>query len=99
MGFARFPGGGELGIMGGLDRTMIAFQFAVALWVIRRGLDVRHAAEPDEFLKILGDKLRLFRFSQPEVARDPTIVLVDLAVATTSIVKFAVLLVHRHLLS
>ena len=36
---------------------------------------------------IIEDHL-LFGFGQPEVARDPVIVLVDFAVATTPIIKF-----------
>jgi len=41
-----------------LNRTMISFQFAVALGVIRRGLYMRHPVDPDKFLEILRDKLR-----------------------------------------
>ena len=50
-----------------LDRTMIAFQLAVALGVIRRGLDVRHATEPDEFLEVLRDKLRTVIRNNPRL--------------------------------
>jgi hypothetical protein len=40
-----------------LEDAMPAFDLAVALWVVRRGLDVGHAAEPNELLEITGDEL------------------------------------------
>ena len=41
-----------------LDRAMIAFQLAVALRVIGRSPHVRHAANADKLLEVLGDELR-----------------------------------------
>src|SRR4029453_2284473 len=48
-----------------LDGAVEAFDLAVALGVVRRRLDVRHATDPDELLEVLGDELR------PVVRDDP----------------------------
>ena len=40
-----------------LESFVKAFNFAVGLGVIRRGLHVRHARDADELLEILGDEL------------------------------------------
>ena len=41
-----------------LDGAMPAFDLAIALGVVGRSPHVRHAADPDEFLEVLGDELR-----------------------------------------
>ena len=40
-----------------LEGTMEAFDLAIALGIVRRGLDVGHAADADELLEVLGDEL------------------------------------------
>src|SRR5262245_47381812 len=41
-----------------LDGAVEAFDLAVALWIVRRRLDVGHSADADELLEVLGDPLR-----------------------------------------
>ena len=50
---------------GALDRSVIAFQFSIALRVVRRGLDMRHPADTDELLKIFRYKLRAIVRNHP----------------------------------
>ena len=50
---------------GALDRSVIAFQFSVALRVVRRGLDMRHPTDTDERLKIFRYKLRAIVRNHP----------------------------------
>ncbi len=50
---------------GTLDRSVIAFQFSVALRVVRRGLDMRHPADTDELLEIFRYKLRTIVRNHP----------------------------------
>jgi len=40
------------------NRSVIALQLAVALWIIRRGFYMCHTADFDKLLKIFCDKLR-----------------------------------------
>ena len=40
------------------DGLVPAFELAVTLGIARRGADVAHATQPDEFLEVLGHKLR-----------------------------------------
>src|SRR5262245_26650719 len=61
------PGDDSLGIFQGqrrlgantvaLDGAMEAFDLAVALGIVRRGLHMRHATDPDELLEVAGDEL------------------------------------------
>jgi len=41
----------------GLDGFVPAFDFAVGLGIVRRGFDVGHAGDADEFFEVLGDEL------------------------------------------
>ncbi len=41
-----------------LEGAVEAFDFAIALGIVRRGFDVSHAADADELLEVLGDELR-----------------------------------------
>jgi hypothetical protein len=50
---------------GALDRSVIAFQFSVALRVVRRGLDMRHPADTDELLEIFRYELRAIVGNNP----------------------------------
>ena len=41
-----------------LDRAMVAFDFAVALRIIRTGANVFHSAQSNEVFEVFGDELR-----------------------------------------
>src|SRR5947209_707264 len=40
-----------------LDRAVEAFDLPVGLWIVRRGFNVSHAADADEFFEVLSDEL------------------------------------------
>ena len=49
------------------DRAMPALQLAIALRVVRRGPHMRHPADPNELLEVLGDELRAVVGDDPRV--------------------------------
>ena len=50
-----------------LQRLMPAFDFAVALRIVRAGLHMRHAGHTDKLLEILGDELRTIVGDDPRL--------------------------------